>query len=82
MLAAGGPDQHEILEEERWHRERLAVRWIRDLSGPQESASGRVERHEPAVGRAAHHEAVLQRNTAIPSRAIVAWSVVMYMVPS
>ena len=65
VLAAGRPDQHEILEDHRRHAEGLALGRLRHLPRPQLRTGFRVQREQVAVRRAANHTPVLDADPAI-----------------
>ncbi len=65
VLGARGSDDHQILEDDGRHRERLALGRIGGRALPQQVTGPRVERDERSVGRAADQPAVLDRHTAI-----------------
>ena len=71
-IGARRPDDDEIAEDQRRHREILTARGARDRLAPQKRAVGHVERDQIAVGRAAHELAVLDGGAAIGGRDLLA----------
>src|SRR6266850_6134233 len=54
VLAARGPDHHEVVVRERWHGDRLTRVWTGDVPCPKQLAVPGVEPQEIAVGGATH----------------------------
>ena len=65
VLAAGRPNQHEVVEDDRRHREVLALLGVSNLPAPQQRARLGAERKQEPVRRRADDTAVLEGDPAI-----------------